>query len=117
MTTAKNTTRKTAPSGATVSPIRSDADGTAEPSKAWPPKDFEGFDFSSSPIYTLDQTANPLSVHDQLNARLTQLTSMTIILTGEGADAFHGWSAEIQDGYFWAIAMMVRECKELSELL
>jgi hypothetical protein len=117
MTTAKNTTRKTALSGALVSPIHGHADGTAEPSKAWPPKNFEGFNFSASPIYALDPAASVLDVHNQLDARMTQLTSMTRILTGEGADAFHGWSAEIQDGYFWAIAMMVQECKELSGLL
>lgn len=104
MTTAKNTTRKTTPSGATVSPIRNQAQRPAE----WPPKHFGGFNFSASPIYTLRPAASHIDVHDQLNARMTQLVSMTTIITAEGADVFHDWSPEIQDGY---------ECKELSELL
>jgi hypothetical protein len=117
MARAKTITRSPPLSGAAVLPIRSDAEGTAEQPKEWPPKDFDGFDFSASPIYTLDPAASVLDVHDQLDARLTQLTSMTRILTGEGADVFHGWNEDIQDGYFWALAMMVRECKELSGLL
>jgi hypothetical protein len=117
MAKAKTITRNAPLSGATVSPIRSPADGTTGQAKKWPPKGFDGFDFSPSPIYTLDPTVNPFNVHDQLNARLTQLTSMTTMLTGEGADVFHGWNDDIQDGYLWAIATMVKECEELAALL
>jgi hypothetical protein len=83
----------------------------------WPPKDFGGFDFSVSPVYALDPAASPLDVRDQLDARMTQLRSMTTIITGEGAEVFRGWDGDTQDSYLWAIATMVRECKELSGLL
>lgn len=115
MAKAKTITHNATLSGATVSPIRGPANGTT---KKWPPKDFEGFGFTTTvPIYTLAPAAKPLYMRDQLEARLTQLVSMTTMLTGEGADAFHEWNDNIQDGYLWAIATMVHECKELSALL
>jgi hypothetical protein len=118
MAKTKTITRKPASSSPTAGSSDTKAVGIRPQLLEWPPKAFDGFRFGTSgPLYTLAHDAKPLDVRDQLDARMNQLVSMTTIVTGLGAEVFHGWSDEIKEGYLWSVAMTVDECKELLALL
>lgn len=69
----------------------------------------------ASPFYQLHTNATTAAVHDQLSARLSQLSAMLIMTTGQGFEAFDSWNDEIKENYLWACSMLAKECLGLAE--
>jgi hypothetical protein len=72
-----------------------------------------GFAAPASPFYRLHEDVTPGDIHDQLEARLSQLDAMLTMTTGAGFESFSNWSNEIKENYLWACSMLAAECKEL----
>ena len=79
-----------------------------------PPKELR-FDATGA-LYALRQSATALDCHDQLTARLAQLSAMLEIIKGQGFETFSCYNDDVQENYLSACAMIGRECEELAGL-
>ena len=68
---------------------------------------------ASGPFYMLHADATVGDVHDQLDARLSQLRAMLTMTCGGGFETFNNWSDEIKQNYLWACSMLADECESL----
>lgn len=68
-------------------------------------------------LYQLHPDAQPNDVREQLSARLSQLSSMLVMIHGGGFDNFESWSDEIKQNYLWGCSMLADECRELERHL
>ena len=73
------------------------------------------FAAGASPFYQIHADATTSDVHDQLSARLSQLSAMLIMTTGPGFEAFDSWNDEIKENYLLACSMLAKECLGLAE--
>lgn len=69
---------------------------------------------ASAGLYQLKHGVNKTDIHDQLAARLAQLSAMLDCTYGCGAETFQNWSFHIKDNYMWACASIAKECRELA---
>lgn len=67
----------------------------------------------ASPFYRLHEDVTTGDIHDQLEARLSQLDAMLTMTRGSGFETFNNWSDPIKENYLWACSMLAAECKEL----
>lgn len=72
---------------------------------------------AATETYALAKEATPMSVLDQLTARLDQLCSMLYMTTGESFDSFNLQNEHIKHSYLWACSMAAEECNQLIGLL
>lgn len=73
------------------------------------------FAAAGSPFYQLHAAATTADVHDQLSARLSQLSAMLIMTTGTCFETFSSLNDKIREDYLWACSMLADECLGLAE--
>ena len=73
--------------------------------------------FAGKGFYQLQESASKMDIHDQLSARLGQLSAMLHMTYGAGRESFTNWSDEIQENHLWATSMIADECKDLAKHL
>jgi hypothetical protein len=77
---------------------------------------FNGTTTPDNPLFVPDHT-DIGRIRDLLDAKLSQLTAMTNIITGDGEETFNSWNDTIRGNYLWGISTCADDCKALLALI
>ncbi len=73
--------------------------------------------FTAAPVYCFIPEVKKDDAHDQLTARLSQLSALLLAINGDGFENFQNMNAESQQSYLWACRMMALEAEELAAIV
>lgn len=57
-----------------------------------------------------EQIADRIDIFDQMSAKILQLRSMLVLISGDGLDSFDSMSKELRENYLWACETLAGEC-------
>jgi len=64
-----------------------------------------------------EKIADSIDICDAMSAKIQQLRSMLVLISGEGLDAFESMSTELKANYLWACSTLAGDCVSFLEPL